>query len=91
MSKPTFLTTSAFSDKMLGMDLHLMHVEPIEALCDLRNQYKIEILWEMQIALEKENPGQRTKKVPTYQRSWTVPYRDWREISKMQEVLVGPI
>ena len=69
MPKSTFLTTSASFDKMLEMNLYLVHVEPIEVLCDLRNQYETEILWEMQFGLKKANPGQRMKRVPAHQRN----------------------
>jgi hypothetical protein len=91
MQKQMFLTTSVFSDKILGLDLHLMHVEPIETLRDLREQYGIKILWEKKFALQKADPGLKTKRVPAHQGSWTVPCQGWRGISKMQGMLVGPI
>jgi hypothetical protein len=91
MQKQMFLTTSAFSHKMSGFDLRLMHVEPIKTLRDLRKQYGTKILWEKQFSLQKVDPGLRTKRVPAHQGSWTVPCQGWMGISKMQGVLVGPI
>jgi hypothetical protein len=76
---------------MSGFDLRLMHMEPIEILRDLREQYGTKILWEKQFALQKADLGLRTKRVPAHQGSWTVPSQGWRGISKMQGVLVGPI
>jgi hypothetical protein len=76
---------------MLGFDLRLMHVEPIETLRDLQEQYGTKILWEKQFALQKADLGLRTKRVPAHQGGWTVPCQGWRGISKMQGVLVGPI
>jgi hypothetical protein len=67
-----FLTTSIFSDKMLGLDLHLMHVELIKTLRDLQKQFGMKILWKKQFALQKADPGLRTKRVPVHQGSWTV-------------------
>jgi hypothetical protein len=81
----------SFFDKMSGFNLRLMHVEPIETLRDLQEQYGMKILWKKQFALQKADPGLRTKRVPTHQGSWTVPCQGWRGISKMQGVLVGPI
>ena len=91
MPKQTFLTTLASSDKMLEMDLYLMHVEPIEILIDLRNQCGTKILWEKQFVSKKTNLGLRMKRRPVHQGSWTVPYQGWWEMSKIQEVLVGPL
>jgi hypothetical protein len=50
-----------------------MHVEPIETLRDLREQYGTKILYEKQFALQKADLGLRTKRVPAHQGSWTVP------------------
>ena len=69
MPKEIFLTTSIFSDKMLEMDMHLMHVESIETFYDLRNHYGTEIRWEKQFTLKKANLVLRTKRVPTYEGS----------------------
>jgi hypothetical protein len=74
-----------------GVLLRLMHVQPIKTLPDLREQYGTKILWEKQFALQKADPGLKTKRVRAHQRSWTVPSQAWRGISKMQGVLVGPI
>jgi hypothetical protein len=91
MRKEMCLTTSILPKKMLGLDLHLMHMEPIETLQDLQKQYRTKILWEKQFALQKADPGLRTKRVPVHQGSWTLACQGWKGIFKMQGVLVGPI
>jgi hypothetical protein len=61
-----------FFSQKVGVRPGLMHLEPIETLRLLQEQYRTKILWEKQFALQKADPGLRTKRVPAHQRSWTV-------------------
>jgi hypothetical protein len=45
--------TSVLSNKVLGLDLHLMPMEPSKTLQELLKQYRTKILWEKEICFAK--------------------------------------